>query len=222
MSAHTEPSKRPQKYCAQPHGTFTRYAAGCSCPECCDAWAAHSLYRKRNGAPNPLVDANPMHQHIKRLGMTLQALARSSGISYTVLLDADKDRSRRVRKETLDAVLAVKSPAANHRGRVDLKHAARVLDELCERFGVMNVADACGFSASFIWAIRTGAKGKRFVQADTLLRIQQGRTKLYGVRSLDREAVAMFALDGLNDEQIAEHMGCSPSAITKARKEAVA
>lgn len=103
----------PERWANRPHGTRLRYLSGCRCLQC---RAAHSRevgrYRRLalTGRGNPIVDATPMLEHLRRLqaaGLGYKRAATLAGIGHTVVFKVLSGRKRRVRKATVDKVLAV-------------------------------------------------------------------------------------------------------------------
>lgn len=92
------------------HGTRAKYVSdGCRCDDCRAANAAYQAERARRVAPT-LVGADTVRRHIRDLraaGVGTRAIAHRSGVPRTVLQKIESGRTRRVRKETQDRLLAV-------------------------------------------------------------------------------------------------------------------
>lgn len=99
---------RPQRSCRDPHGTVNRYAAGCSCIECCDAWAAyaHEARVGRRYIPRN-VDPEPVRRHIRCLlrTLTIVEIARRAGITRMTVRAIRDGRYPSIKRGTADAIL---------------------------------------------------------------------------------------------------------------------
>jgi hypothetical protein len=107
---------RPQKPCHQPHGTATRYVAGCSCLDCCEAWAAYAAdaregrrYVRRN------LDPGPVRRHILYLlnqGLMLKDIAHRAAVRRETIRAIRDKRYSSVKRETADAIFGVSRTGA--------------------------------------------------------------------------------------------------------------
>lgn len=102
-----------------PHGTLScRKYRGCDRPECVAAALAYEARRRRlmgYGRWNPLVDAEPARQHLRKLngqGCSYRSIADALGkytaaITHIVFTHAGKSRTQRIRPELSAAILAL-------------------------------------------------------------------------------------------------------------------
>ena len=100
---------RPQKPCRQPHGTVTRYVAGCSCLDCCEAhadYARESRYGRSGYKPLNLAP-DSVREHISNLGLGVCEIARRAGVSRTTVRAIAAGRYGSVKRETAAAILGV-------------------------------------------------------------------------------------------------------------------
>lgn len=91
------------------HGTATRYGAGCSCFECCNAWAAYQRDHKRDVDPS-LVPIGPVLDHIAKLkhnGWRVRAIAEQSGVSRTTIFNAIYGRTTTMHRDNAAAIFAL-------------------------------------------------------------------------------------------------------------------
>lgn len=89
------------------HGTIRGHQFGCSCVECCDAWATYQAEWRRG--EHRRVDVRPVRRHIRRLRktMTQRAIAEAAGCALSTIEKIQTDEYRMVREETADAILSV-------------------------------------------------------------------------------------------------------------------
>ena len=101
---------RPQRTCHQPHGTVTRYVAGCSCIECCDA---HRLYQAEHRVGRryvaSMVDPRPTRRRILALltSMGVCEIAKRAGVRRETVRAIRDGKFRSVKRATADAILGV-------------------------------------------------------------------------------------------------------------------
>lgn len=94
-------------------GSRGKYMAGCRCVKCRAANSAYQVERKRKrreGHGNPIVDASPAREHMRRLskrGIGYKTVAEYSGIGKSTLFQVMRSERLQIRKNTLDAILAV-------------------------------------------------------------------------------------------------------------------
>lgn len=94
-------------------GTRAKYISGCRCVKCRAANSAYQCERERRraaGESNPLVDAAPAREHIRSLskqGIGYKTVAEYSGVGKSTLFQIAKGERVQVRRNTLDAILAV-------------------------------------------------------------------------------------------------------------------
>lgn len=98
---------------AKPCGTRGKYVAGCRCVKCRAANSAYQCERERKlkaGKSNPLVDASPAREHIRALsrhGIGYKTVSHYAGVGNSTLFQIMSGRRLKVRRLTLEAVLAV-------------------------------------------------------------------------------------------------------------------
>ena len=106
--------RKLREYAAsRPCGTRAKYVSGCRCMVC---RAANSRYqtererRKKETGGNPLVDAEAGREHLRALskrGIGYKTVSDYSGVGRSTVFQVMTGAKRRVRKATLDAILAV-------------------------------------------------------------------------------------------------------------------
>ena len=102
-----------------PHGTLSgRKYHRCTCDDCCTAAETYERNRRRNrayGRWEPLTDAEPARQHVRRLmaaGVGWQRISDLAGVGHSVVqrllyVSSGRPISRRIRTEHAAALLAV-------------------------------------------------------------------------------------------------------------------
>ena len=109
---------RPQKPSRSPHGTNSRYVAGCSCLECCDAHAEYARSSRvgrtyvRQSVPTAVV-----RRHVLRLldDITLSEISARSGLDRHTVSSIRDGLPRFVRRENAEAILGVTSAPVDPR-----------------------------------------------------------------------------------------------------------
>lgn len=121
-----------------PHGTNARWTLnGCKCSECARAHSAYEAERRARIEP-AYVSALPAREHVRELmaaGVGLKTIAKRSGVSHgglSKLIYGVQGRppSKRVRKATLDALLALTPMAAADGARIDPAPTWALIDEM--------------------------------------------------------------------------------------------
>ena len=106
------------------HGELRRYKAGCRCPRCTAANAAHQRYVYREqayGRWQPFIPAEPIRAHIRTLQahkVGLRRIAALAGVHQTTLSKilytlGDRPPTRQVKQETAAAILSVRPGLAS-------------------------------------------------------------------------------------------------------------
>lgn len=101
---------RPQKPTHQPHGTVTRYVSGCSCIDCCEAWAAYAREARDGRA---YVRRNLSPARVRRRILELQPhiglveIAKRAGVDRTTVRHIRDGKYATVKRETYDAIMGV-------------------------------------------------------------------------------------------------------------------
>src|SRR5579859_7125634 len=122
----------------KPHGTRIRYMGGCKCPACKRANSQYETDRARArkaGLSNGIVDAAPARAHIRklrRLGLGRRSIAEACDVRPNCILEVARGTKRRIRGNTLRAILSVTPAAAANRVLVDARPTWRLLEELLE------------------------------------------------------------------------------------------
>lgn len=96
------------------HGTLSRYKHhGCRCKPCCDNLRAYEnrRYRLRGyGTWQPLVDVQPVREHVSRMvsdGYTIASIAKTAGTDVAALSRILYGPSKKLRTETAQRLLSV-------------------------------------------------------------------------------------------------------------------
>lgn len=146
------------------HGTYEAYTLDrCRCVPCAVACAEYNadLARRKAYGRSPLVDAEPVRQHVRALteaGMGLKRVAAVSGVSHGALTrliyghprgdGTRRPPSRRVTRATAEALLAVRMPDVTDLGAtvvVDSTGTRRRLEALTALgWSVQRLADEHG------------------------------------------------------------------------------
>lgn len=155
---------RPTKPTSAPHGTLTRYTAGCSCFECCEAKNAYQLEYLHDGRPRR-VDVEPVRARLHELyrqGWSRGTIATAIGVHVGVLRLADgtsaasqgRDSRRvttRIRRETADAIMSFDgSLPGNYSGLLPAGPYRRIAERMIARFGMNDAAKRMGVSRQWL------------------------------------------------------------------------
>jgi hypothetical protein len=192
-----EASKKPaERYVApdshRPHGSYAKYVIErCRCEECTEANREYERRRRRAMArPDeawlPYVPAAPARRHVERLtagGMGLRTIAALSGVSHgalSKLIYGDPRRgqqpTRRVRPQTLAAILAVEVEDARGAQKVPAGPTWALIDELV----------AAGYTKAYL-ALALGSRtpalqlGRQRVLASTARAVEELHARLIRV-----------------------------------------
>lgn len=133
------------------HGEDRRFSGkGCRCAPCRKANSDYETARARRVVP-PFVDAEPVRRHVAELsaaGVGLKQIAKVSGVAHGTLSKliygvptAGRPPSRRIRKVTEDAILAVAPAAVADGAVVDAAETWKIIGRL-QRRGWTKVAIA--------------------------------------------------------------------------------
>ena len=183
----------------RPHGSYAKYVLEkCRCEECTGANRAYERRRARaRSRPDevwlPYVPAAPARRHLEKLrkaGVGLRTIAALSGVSHGALskiVYGDRKRgrepSRRIRPETLAAILAVDVEVARGAQRVPAGPTWARLDELV----------AAGYTKAYLArALGSQAKtpalqlGRERVLASTARAVEMLHRRLIGRRPPQR------------------------------------
>lgn len=160
----------------RPHGTRARYVQGCRCAECRAANAAYNRAREkalRYGLvePNPLVPADEVRAHLKKLsaaGVGRKTVAKLSGVQATQIVRLRKGITKHIRQLTARRILAVTADQAADNARVDAARTRRQIAELrAEGFSRAAIVRALGMKSDNlpIRARRVSAATARAIDA---------------------------------------------------------
>lgn len=120
----------------RPHGTRSRYHAGCKCLLC---RAANSRYEtgraacRRLGAANRVVPAERARLHIEALGAAgvgYKSVADAASVARTIVAGIKYGWRRQIREHTERRILAVDRESVADGARIPAGPAWRLLDEL--------------------------------------------------------------------------------------------
>lgn len=101
---------RPQKPSRSPHGTNSRYAAGCSCLKCCDAHTAYMRDSRAGGQyVSHSVPTQVVQRHVKRLlkEITITEIAARADVDRHTISSIRDGIPRFVRRDNAEAILGV-------------------------------------------------------------------------------------------------------------------
>ena len=137
----------------KPHGTRTKYVSDkCRCEPCREA---NSDYQRKQGGRTvpPYVDAQAARDHVEFLserGVGLKRVAKVSSVSHGCLWklihgEGGRGPSKRIRRETEEAILAVNPSDAANGANVAAGPTWELVDEMVEG-GVpkVRIGEACG------------------------------------------------------------------------------
>lgn len=134
------------------HGTITRYkhpTRPCRCEPCKAAWSRYGKHRTRQkayGRWQPYVDATPAREHLLRLkasGMGVRRVGELADIAHPVITRIRLGKTRQVRPETMERILAVQPGGVAAGAKVDATGSRRRLQALMAvGWSVQAVADA--------------------------------------------------------------------------------
>jgi hypothetical protein len=170
----------------RPHGTYAKYVIErCGCSACRKANNDYELRRTRAIArPDevwlPYVPAGPARRHLAELaanGVGYKTVARLSGVgtgTLSKLIYGDRTRgmapSKRIRRTTLEAILAVRPEQATGAQKVPAGPTWALLDELL----------AAGYSRTHL-AAALGSRGTR-----PALQVQRDMVRASTARKVER------------------------------------
>ncbi|GAA0704592.1 hypothetical protein GCM10010193_69480 [Kitasatospora atroaurantiaca] len=196
------------------HGRLSTYTVRrCRCRECTTAaarWKANKRRQVAYGRWQPLVDAQPVREHLRQLlasGLTRAWISRQSAVPGQVVrnLTVGNGRgapTRRVRPATAEALLAVRLPAAGppaSRKSVPATASRRKVQALASLgFPISVIAHAAGLSVSGLYLLLRNPE--RQVAASTAERIAEAYDRLWDARPAD---LAVRAVDSRRIQRIA-------------------
>jgi hypothetical protein len=197
---------RRQRPCTRPHGTVARYAAGCSCFECCEAWRFYQRdYRAGEGRS---VDGDPARRliaYLERVGHSRRAIAEGSGLSYRTLRAIESGESKRVHADTMEALKSYRHPPTGSSALVPAEHTRHLLALITKRMTAQAAADALGVSRRSLTTASQRCVQYRTQERAERLALLCGATK----HPADVERYDLLRADGLTPEQAAGVMGMS-------------
>jgi len=168
---------RPQRQCDQPHGTIARYAAGCSCVECCDARRDYQAEWKADGPR--LVDADPVAERIKVLGYNgwrTRGIAEQAGVSYNTVRYCRNGRRPKIHRDSAAAIMALphQTPLmSDSTALVPARSTLRTIERLRRHHSLEEIGRECGVSRKSL-----PVQGQRSVQARTAKRVREAAKRL--------------------------------------------
>jgi hypothetical protein len=121
---------------ANPHGTRSRYAAGCKCMLCRAANSRYETARslaRRNGESNELVSAEKARRHMLKLsekGIGRHSVQAASDVSDGILSAIVYGRRKNIRRQTERRILAVDEGARGGNTKIPAAPTWKLLREL--------------------------------------------------------------------------------------------
>lgn len=223
---------RTQRRTKSPHGTITRYNAGCSCFVCCDARNRYMAEYKADPDPR-WVDVTPVREHLHRLyaaGYSRGSVAAASGVPYGTLRIIDGtskaaqgyDRrlafTTRVRRANAEAILAVDvALPGRYRGLIPAGPTRTLMRRLHKKMEASAIARGCGLSKTAVLDIMAPASSPRRVdrvRATTALAVVEFAERSGALRRGGGEAE--HVLDSEAFERLIEARGYDRYAIIEA------
>jgi hypothetical protein len=134
-------SELKRRAASLPHGTRSRYVGGgCRCWPCRISNRLYNRERNRKLAmgkaqPNPLVPADAARAHMRKLtraGVGKRTLCDVAMLSMTVVERIRRGESRKIRRETEQAILSVGKAAAHGNALLPAGPTWKILDGLIE------------------------------------------------------------------------------------------
>ena len=174
-----EKMRKLREYASKrPCGTRAKYVSGCRCTQC---RAANSRYqtereaRVREGRVNPLVDAAPAREHLRKLskrGIGYKTVAEYSGVGKSTLLLVMTGGRTKVRKANLDAVLAVDAKCFSGGTLLKAGETWRRINWMLEEgFTKREIAKRLGAKTPALQIRRNRVTGKTAVRVERLERL---------------------------------------------------
>lgn len=203
---------RPQRSCHKPHGTTARYTAGCSCFECCEAWREYQADRKASGPKT--VDGDLARARIAELraqGFPRRAIAESAGLAYRTLRAIECGESKRVRIETLDALLGCTGYPGEGTALVPADRTLALIERLHTRMSLTRIAYELGMTRRSL----PGTRPQQRVMTRTAHKVEALARKHGLVTHVDRERFEMLRGEGLPTEIIADILGCAVRTVDR-------
>lgn len=206
---------RQQRPCRQPHGTVARYAAGCSCFECCEAHRKYMAFHKLEGPFTTDGDeARAIIRRLRAAGHSRRAIAEGAGLGYRTLRLIESGESSNVRVDTLEALKAYRTAPHRSTAQIPARSTLRLIERMA-RSGMSRseVAHRLGLS----YGSSLPRKGQRTVRATTAARVEELALSC-GVlkRPVDMERVMALHAQGMSAEEIAGVVGCTSRTIFRA------
>lgn len=174
-----EKIKKLKEYAAgRPCGTRSKYCSGCRCDECRKANTEYQKERdrlNRRGEHNPLVDAEPAREHLRKLskaGIGYKTVAEYSGIGKSTLYQLMTGTRTKVRRKNLDAILAVDRSCFTAGTLIRAGETWRRINwMLDEGFTKAEIARRLGHASSSLQFKKKKVTGKTHVKVERLERI---------------------------------------------------
>lgn len=119
------------------HGITGYVTHGCRCPTCVAVYRAYQAdwQRERRAGVRRTVPPDEARRHLRRLrdaGLTYAAIAAECGLTDTTLIDIDRGRYKRVRREVAEAILGVTCDATPEGYLVDATTTRRLIQAMRE------------------------------------------------------------------------------------------
>lgn len=174
-----EKIRKLKEYAAgRPCGTRSKYCSGCRCEECRKANTEYQKERdrlNRRGEANPLVDAEPAREHLRRLskaGIGYKTVAEYSGIGKSTLYQLMTGTRTKVRRKNLDAILAVDRSCFTAGTLIRAGETwRRIRWMLDEGFSKAEIARRLGHASASLQFKKKRVTGKTHVKVERLERI---------------------------------------------------
>ena len=118
------------------HGDVNTYKnQGCRCEACRKAAVAYQRrYKERRRSEGPLTEpAGEAREHLRRLaasGVSLNQVARLTGLAASSLRSIEKGRTTRLRRDTVEAIEAIQLGTTSEALRVPGSKARRLVDAM--------------------------------------------------------------------------------------------
>ncbi len=162
----------------KPHGTRTKYKAGCRCLPCRAANARYESERSRARAAgdwNGLVSATAARKHIFRLskqGVGRAAIAAASDIAPSIISRIKSGESTQIRKRTEDKLLAVSGRAVSDGALVRARPTWRQINALLsEGFTKVELARRLKYKGLSLQLGKKWIRARNAARVDRLFRI---------------------------------------------------
>lgn len=167
---------RPQRPCRQPHGTVARYAAGCSCLKCCEAWNVWNRDHRAGRIKDVPPDAARDHiKYLRARGWSVRAIATQAVVGYTTVWAIVRGERQHIRPSISNAICALTDTAVvgGPNVLIPARPTLKLIQRLRRQHSRVEIARACGVSPHSL-----PRHGQRSVRVVTAQRVEAAAERL--------------------------------------------